>query len=154
MARFPDDKIKEIISAVKTIVKNLQSFFCEHTGYFMTEGRYFEASYKKSKELISLHEALIDSLKNYRLDPGKPVYENYFAPYTKEQQKNAKKTGYDLAYNLYRPHITLTRYREDGIPKDTPIFPTDLSFKADGICVYKADENGAVFELLESFNIK
>ena len=103
---------------------------------------------------MQLHSLLVENLKQYRINPNDPFEEGYFAPYVIEQQKNAKETGYDLAYDLYRPHITLTRYKEGQAPVALPeISPKDLSFKASKICVYKADDNGAIYGKLAEFTL-
>lgn len=154
MARFSNNNINEAIESVSKSLKNIQSFNLKHTGYFMTKGRYFEISYEKSKELLDLQEKIIQNIKNLRINPGNPFEEGYFTPYTKEQQNNAKETGYDLAYNLYRPHITLTRYKEGMISSQEPIHQkNDLSFNLSEICIYKADDNGAIYEKLSEFTI-
>ena len=93
-------------------------------------------------------------MKKYRINSNNPFEEEYFTPYTEEQQKNVKETGYDLAYNLYRPHITLTRYKGNEVPEIFPaIPPAKLSFQLNKVCVYKADYNGAVYEKLREFSI-
>ncbi|OGZ70259.1 MAG: hypothetical protein A2904_01170 [Candidatus Staskawiczbacteria bacterium RIFCSPLOWO2_01_FULL_33_9] len=154
MARFANSEIPKVLFNTREVLENLNNFLCEHTGYFMTEGRYFEISYQKSKSLVNLQESLIKNLKSYRINPSNPFKEGYFTPYTEEQQKNAKETGYDLAFNLYRPHITLTRYKIGQVPKNLPkLKPIELSFKPYSICVYKADDNGAIYEKLDEFII-
>lgn|SRR3989344_2206837 len=154
MARFANSEISNVLEATRKALEWQRSFRCEHTGYFMTAGRYLEASYRKSKEFKDLHESLINHLKDYRINPENPFEEGYFTPYTPEQQENAKKTGYDLAYNLYRPHVTLTRYKEGEVPEEFPGFtPAKLSFSLSKVCVYKANDNGAVYEELAAFII-
>ena len=154
MARFPNSKIADVVAAAKEVAGQSKSFVCEHVGYFLTAGRYIEASYRRSTEFILLHENFIRDLKEHRINPGDPFEELYFAPYTPDQQKNAEKTGYDLAYHLHRPHITLTRYKEEGVPNVFPGFaPAALSFPLSSIGVYKADDNGAVYEKLAEFII-
>ncbi len=155
MARFNNSEVSNVLAVAEKTLKKVRSFLCEHTGYFMTDGRYLEVSYRKSKEFMDLHELLVDNLKKYRINPNNPFEEAYFTPYSKEQQVNAKETGYDLAHNLYRPHITLTRYKEGEMPKAFPAFGmAELSFQLGKICVYKADDNGAVYEKLEKFIIQ
>lgn len=155
MARFADDQVANVVKASERALKGASNFACEHTGYFMTAGRYLEVSYRKSKPFMDLHELFIDNLKDYRINPGNPFEEGYFTPYTEEQQKNAKETGYDLAYGLYRPHITLTRYKEGEVPETFPAFPpVKLLFQLNKICIYRADDNGAVYEQLEEFFVK
>ena len=155
MARFANKNIDEVIKSTKKAVEAVSSFRCEHSGYFMTEGRYLEVSYRKSSPFMKLHEALIDSFAGLRINPGAPYREDYFTPYTQEQRRNAEETGYDLARSLYRPHITLARYEEGKLPHLFPAFPkTNLSFNLSKICVYKADNNGAIYEKLADFSIE
>ncbi len=154
MARFPESEIANVISATQKVLSDIKSFSCKHTGYFLTQGRYLEVSYHKSAEFLNLHELLIKGLKVYRINPGDPFEEGYFAPYTPEQQKNAKETGYDLAYNLYCPHVTLTRYKEGQVPDVFPAFNhARLSFQLSKVAVYKANDNGAVYEELAKFSV-
>jgi 2'-5' RNA ligase len=152
MARFANNVIDNVVNSTEQALSQAKPFKCEHTGYFMTEGRYLEASYRKSPEFMQLHELLITHDADLRINPGEPFDEGYFAPYTQEQKKNAQETGYDLARNLYRPHVTLTRYKEGEVPESFPQFPeANLSFSLDKICVFKADDNGAVYELMKEF---
>lgn len=154
MARFANDDIERVATATEEALQQASVFKCIHTGYFMTEGRYLESSYRKSADFLNLHELLITSNASLRINPGSPFNEGYFAPYNAEQQQNAKDTGYDLARNLYRPHVTLTRYKEHGVPEVFPALPAaDLSFNLGKICVYKADDNGAVYELVREFHV-
>src|SRR5690606_33939801 len=125
--------------ATEAALQQATSFRCIHTGYLMTGGRYLEVSYQKSPELLAFHELLITHNADLRINPGLPFAEGYFAPYTPEQQKNARETGYDLARNLYRPHVTLTRYHEGNVPEIFPALPAaSLSFDLHRVCVYKA----------------
>ena len=152
MARFPESAISAVIAATGDVIEKSKTFRCQHSGYFMTEGRYLEVSFRCSLEFLQLHESLIEALKDLRASPGKPYVEGYFAPYTAEQQQNAESTGYDLAHRLYRPHITLARYAEGGVPESFPLLPeANLSFDVATLCVYRADDNGAVYELLAAF---
>jgi hypothetical protein len=155
MARFASSEIANVLEATKKALSSIRGFSCEHTGYFMTAGRYLEASYRKSEAFMGLHEALIAGLSALRINPGEPFEEGYFTPYTAEQQNNAAETGYDLAHNLYRPHVTLTRYKEEMVPEVFPAFAAaKLSFQLSKVCVYKADDNGAVYEKLGDFSIE
>lgn len=154
MARFPAKTIDQLISKAASSLKNQKPFICRHTGYLLTDGNYLEASYRKSDEMLELHENLIATLRDLRLKPGKPRIESYFGPYTPEQQQNAQDTGYDLAYGLYRPHVTLTRYANNKALAAFPELPTaKLSFECQTIGMYEADENGAVFRKCAEFKI-
>jgi 2'-5' RNA ligase len=155
MARFPEGAIDEVVAAAAAVLTGTKSFRCTHTGYFMTAGRYLEASYRITDEFRDLHNQLIAALAPLRANPGEPFEEGYFTPYTAEQRQNAQETGYDLARNLFRPHVTLTRYREGGVPEQFPaVAAANLSFDLSTVAVFKADDNGAVYEKLKAFDIQ
>lgn len=152
MARFANDKIPEVTAPLDELMQTVAAFECRNTGYFMTAGRYLEVSYEKSDEFMEFHRLVMNKLSPLRINPGNPYEESYFAPYTANQERNAQNTGYDLANELYRPHITLTRYKEGQVPQETPQLPdVDLSFSLGRIGLYKADDNGAVYEEIKSF---
>src|SRR5690349_20235750 len=70
MARFADDAVQDVINATESVLKEVTAFKCEHSGYFMTEGRYLEASYRKSTSFLNLHELLISKIAGLRINPG------------------------------------------------------------------------------------
>lgn len=154
MARFPEDAISEVRTALEAAATKLSPVFLKHSGYYLTEGDYVEASYQRTPELLAFHGSIIKALKDLRADPGNPPRESYYGPYSEKQQKNAQETGYDLAYDLYRPHITLTRYKEGVVPETFPALPAaKLSFTLPKIALYKADENGAIYEEITTLSI-
>jgi len=154
MARFANQDIEKVAKLVDEAVAEFKTFDCTHKGFFITDGRYYEVSYAKSEPLMKLQQTLIDKISSLRINPGRPFEESYFAPYNEQQQQNAAQTGYDLAGDLYRPHVTLTRYNEGCTPKEiTMPDDMDLSFKASKICLYLADDNGAVYEKIAGYNL-
>lgn len=154
MARFADESIAEIVAEVAATLQAAKPFNCQQSGYFLTSGNYVEVSYRKTSELMALHQALMSNVAGYRINPGNPYLENYFAPYTTDQRSNAEKTGYDLAGDLYRPHISLTRYKEGMAPAEMPTLPArNLSFETTKIAIYKADDNGSIYELIQEFYV-
>ena len=63
--------------------------------------------------------------------------------------------GLNHSFPEFRPHVTLTRYFEGKMPKTDPALPeADLSFHLGKVCVYKADDNGAVYEKLAEFTVQ
>lgn len=50
MARFPSKALAAVVEGVESAVRMIGSFRCQHAGYLMTEGRYLEASYRKTPE--------------------------------------------------------------------------------------------------------
>lgn len=147
MARFPEESIEVVAKALEKLTTTLSPTVLKHSGYYVTEGDYVEVSYQRTKELLNFQTAIISALKDFRASPGNPQKESYYGPFNEHQRQNVQETGYDLAHDLYRPHITLTRYKEGAVPSSFPALPeAKLSFSLPKIALYKADENGAVYE--------
>jgi hypothetical protein len=88
-----------------------------------------------------------------RFSPGRPPVEEYFGTYTNEQRINASNTGYDLAGKLYRPHITITRFNDTPDENALPKLDLNLSFTAEAIGLFEADDMGATKQLIEEFSL-
>ena len=143
MARFAKGDLDTVLKRIAKVATEFPALPVQHSGYFLTPGKYYEASYGRTPELLKLHHSIIDSVSPCRYSPGKPVREEYFGPYSRGQREQAERYGYDLAGEMYRPHITITRFSEPpGI--ELPTAGDDLSFRATTIGVYQADSFGAV----------
>lgn len=153
MARFSADRISDVKNRLGRTVDELEPVSMNHTGYFVTNGRYYEASYERNDELMRMHEAVIGALSDARYSPGAPVVESYFGDYNDQQRKNAEELGYDLAGELYRPHITITRFGVLPEIADLPRSGRDLSFAASRLGLFVADENGAATHLISVFDL-
>jgi hypothetical protein len=150
MARFATSDVGPVLEKTATLLAAQRPFPVRHTGYHLTAGDYYEVSYERSAALMSLHETVVDGLRGLRFSPGAPVVEEYFGPYSPEQRRNAETTGYDLAHDLYRPHVTITRFA--GRPEIAlPTAATDLSFPATTIGLFTADPLGAVTKNLATW---
>ncbi len=102
---------------------------------------------------MALHHAAIGAVQDVRYAPGNPVVEQYFGRYSDEQRENAETYGYDLAGDLYRPHITITRFMSLPDPTVLPRSSQDLSFAIRGIGLFVADDQGAARNLVAAFDL-
>lgn len=144
MARMPISVGNSVTDAVAALSGRSHPLQLRHTGFFVTSGLYYEASYVRTADVLKFHFDLVEALAPVRYSPGRPLREPYFGPYSAKQRVNAIKFGYDLVGQLFRPHITITRFR---FPPCTPI-PTspsadDLSFVGTRIGIFRADNLGA-----------
>lgn len=157
MARFPESEIDTLRQKLSDAFSGAASFRCEATRYTLTVSHYAEVTYARTPQMDALHELLVDTLAPHRANPGQPFFEGYFPPYTDDQRHNAESTGYDLAHDLFRPHISLTRYVEGAVPNALPELPdvsrAGLSFDLSRIGLWKADNNGAVYEQLDAWTV-
>lgn len=142
MARFANSNIDSAVAEAAKFARRHSACTLDHTGYYLTRGKYYEVSYARSEGVMKLHQSASDSLLPLRYSPGRPWIEDYFAPYSKRQREEAERAGYDLAGDLYRPHITITRFAEPPI-NALPSPKIDLSFSATTIGLFRADNLGA-----------
>jgi hypothetical protein len=147
MARFANLNIDSAVAEAAKFAKEHRSGTLDHTGYYLTQGNYYEVSYARSQGVLKLQQGASDSLLPLRHSPGHPRIEEFFAPCSTRQREQAERTGYDLAGDLYRPHITITRFAEPPT-RALPSPKVDLSFSATTIGLFRADDLGAVTEAL------
>lgn len=153
MARFANSNIEAAMAATATFAKEHRACALDHTGYHQTQGNYYEVSYARSEGVLRLHQSAADSLLPLRYSPGRPLVEDFFAPYSTGQRAQAERSGYDLAGDLYRPHITITRFAEPPAHA-LPSPGIDLSFSATTVGLFRADNLGAVTEALGLWSLR
>lgn len=147
MARFPAGLEWELAEQLAELTLRLGPVVAEHCGYFVTQGNYYEASYARTQALIALHFTVMSAFAPTRLSPGRPRREEYFGSYSPEQQSNAEEYGYDLAGQLYRPHVTVSRFSSEptgGLPRSG----RSLSFCIESLTLFRVDEFGSAVELI------
>lgn len=150
MARFPAAAAESVRDSVAALATKAEGVRAEHTGFHLTPGHYYEASYRRTDALMALHFSVMRELAPLRFSPGAPVVEDYFAPYTDAQRASATEWGYDLAGDLYRPHVTITRFA--AIPTGPlPELREDLSFEVTTLALSTADDHGATDHLIDEF---
>lgn len=156
MARFSYSKIDAVRGILSATVPTFEEVALDHNGYYVTPIKYYEVSYAKSPGLERMQDAIAKGLRGLRYAPGNPIIENYFGSYQGDTKKNAEAWGYDLIGDLYRPHITLTRFPADfRIDPQMPLreSPDDLSFPLSSIGLFRADDMGAARELISEWKL-
>ncbi|MDR0342622.1 MAG: hypothetical protein LBI49_05785 [Nocardiopsaceae bacterium] len=153
MARFRCSELDRVRLAFQELDASLHQHAIQHTGYFVTADDYYEISYARTAALLAAHEVVMKSLGAFRFSPGSPVREAYFGRYSRQQRLNAREWGYDLAGELYRPHVTLTRFPRGPDRERLPVAAGDLSFTAARIGLFEADQLGAARNLLGAITL-
>jgi 2'-5' RNA ligase len=153
MARFAADNEERVADAVATSTGHRLNVEVQHDGFRLTEGNYYEVSYERSERLLRLHRRLLRALKPLRYRPGQPIYEPYFGLYSREQRRRARRTGYDLAGRLYRPHITVGLLKAGEMVAPRSRHGAPLSFTATDLGLFQADQYGAARKRLRSYDL-
>jgi hypothetical protein len=153
MARFAPENVIPALEVFERALANQQSFQLLSTGYFYTEGDYAEIEFAKSPELMDLQVRITGAAQPFRIQNDEPPYRNYSGPFSEEQRSNVRNTGYDLSGELYRPHISLTKFDKPHPEVVDALPPADYSFAAILLGWYYADEYGACTTLIRQFAV-
>jgi hypothetical protein len=156
MARFLRSSIEDVQSAICKMLPSIERQRVTHSGYELTPQGYYEISYAKTLELRGLHDRATLELHTIRYRRAEPIIEDYFGEYRGRVRSNVETWGYDLANELYRPHITLTRFVDSGRavqPASLPRPRGDLSFTLEQLGLFCADSLGTARGMLSRFSL-
>jgi hypothetical protein len=157
MARFAPSKISATQEILSIIIPILEEQILEHIGYHLTPHKYYEVSYAKTPALERTQVIIAKQLRELRFAPGNPVIEHYFGAYEHAVEENVESWGYDLMGDLYRPHITLTRFPAEsqiGSQTSLPKSSNNLSFPLARIGLFRADDMGSARELISEWKLR
>lgn len=151
MTRFPADARAHVVEAVQTVAQRKIAPTLNHIGYNSTDGGYFEALYQSTTKLRNLQTELAVALQPLTTRISHTYRESYYGPFTQSQQTSVRLYGYDLMGELFRPHVTLTRFPEKADTTDLASrmpAPGRLSFRATSLQVAVADTNGSAIAIV------
>src|ERR671930_567702 len=81
MARIEKEKFDVLATKFRELAGALPAVPVRHVGYHLTDGLYYEVSYRRD-ELVPMHLEATESMYTFRYSPGDPVKEEYFGPYS------------------------------------------------------------------------
>ena len=154
-AAYPVKSLPMIKQAITDIVNNLSVFPVELTTVFWQKEGWLDFQATKSESLVNLHDLVVKNLNHFRegriMDSDKKDFDSYSA----EEQENLKFYGYLHSKKLFRPHLTITRLKEDNVSRATEkIKGENLSFTANMIALCNLGNHGTCISILEKWDLK
>jgi hypothetical protein len=144
------DKVEELLRANAADTPPLT---IRATGYVQKDG-YIDADYARTDALAQLQMAVISVLNPIR-DGLRAKDQARLATATGKVRENLQKYGYRGVGELFRPHLSLTRFA-DGQPIDVSELPEPHHF--DGQCtrlgVFEMGDNGTCVRKLAEFDLQ
>lgn len=146
----------EVYNGVKSVLEQLSASF---SAFNLTANKYdqkmgfLDAEYKVSTELARLQNNIIGALNplrngmrekdKQRMQQADGIKREYFELY-----------GYANVKQLFRPHITLTRFDNDE-PYDTTSLPEISKFNGvyDRLAFFESGNNGTCTKLISSYKL-
>lgn len=155
---YPESNFDKVLRAVEEIAKNTKRFEFIYEKKENHEG-FIGVGFNLSPEIKNIHREIVNKLNSLRegriRDKYKMSLDDYKMTFSSEQRENIEKYGYPDAMNLYRPHLTIIRLKNEILAKEVE---QNLDWKisnfiVDKIAIYTMGEHGTCKEKLAIFNL-
>ncbi|TKK78905.1 hypothetical protein FDA94_36560 [Herbidospora galbida] len=156
MANFESARLGEACEALRLIGERTPEIPLEGGHFAANDQGMFELFYRKTGAVTRLQEDLLAALGPLRTglrerDPVGRVLAEHRLVAPPEARANLDRHGYDEIGELFRPHITMTRFRERGLQVPAELLPPARSFdevyRTLALCVM--GEHGTCTEVVE-----
>jgi len=149
---YPVDNLDDIISSVGELAKSSKHLVFDAKG-ITTHQDFITISLEASPDVQKIHAEIVNKLNPLRAGQIREKYQQ--ATYSPEQQENIKKYGYPNVLELYHPHITITRLKDEGVATKIAgglewVIP---GFTVNKIAVYEMGKYGTCVALIKEFNL-
>ncbi len=112
MLQLDEDILPKIYEILAGIARSFEPIQLEAYRYDSGRG-YIDAEYRRNKQIDDLQEQILEALNPLRA--GMREKDKAYMEYaTGDVLKNLQKYGYENVGKLFRPHLTLTRLKEDN----------------------------------------
>jgi 2'-5' RNA ligase len=151
---YPQKNIFLVESRLAEFVKHVHSFHV-HAENFSTIVGFVSLDFTKTKELVSLHEHIVDRCNPLRDGNIIPLEaKNLLSPLVPDYIKYSIRTyGSALDMEAFAPHITLSRLQQFDLAKsaESNLKFQKISFKVRSVWIANIGIDGSVNELLKEF---
>ncbi|GES15854.1 hypothetical protein Amac_094520 [Acrocarpospora macrocephala] len=160
MANFTPADLDSARDELRLISKSMPEIPLAADHFSGNDQGMFELFYRKTEAVTRLQESIIERLNPLRTglrlrDPVGRVLADHRLSAPPTARANLDRYGYDEIGDLFRPHITMTRFRERGHQIAADLLPPPESFTAVyrtlALCVM--GEHGTCTEIVETFEL-
>lgn len=152
---YPEKNVDEILLATENIVAGTEPFTATST-LFNSHLGYIDLAMEKTDLWEKLHEAVVTRLNPYRENHIRDKYLSELARYSSIQQKYIQAYGYSEVFTTFRPHITITRLKDEARAKElaqnltTPF----QSFQVTELAAYTMGDHGSCTGIIKEFPLQ
>ncbi|MEU7893900.1 DUF1045 domain-containing protein [Nonomuraea sp. NPDC049152] len=160
MANFTPAQREAAASLLRSISAQTPRISLDGDHFAGNEQGMFELFYRTSQALTRLQEEVIAALAPLRTglrhrDPVGRVLSEYRLTAPPLARDNLERYGYDEVGELFRPHITMTRFQQRAHQVDPAALPPAQAFTATyrtlALCVM--GEHGTCTDIVETFDL-
>lgn len=153
MTQLKNTDVEEVIRLLTTIATTAPSFSLIADTYFQKEG-YIDANYVRTAELDALQMTVIDAINPIR--DGMRDKDKARLPLTEGlARKNLEQYGYRGVGELFRPHMTLTRFVSSAKINTSTLPPvSDFSGQFPKLGLFEMGANGTCIRKIVEFDFR
>lgn len=151
---YPEKNIDKVLENIGRALEFSNSVRFQYERVETHQG-YIGVEFERLSQIQKIHEDLVNALNPLREGYIREKDDDYQFEFSVKQLKNIQEYGYPDMMNLYNPHLTITRLRDQN--KAEQILKTiewDIpEFIVNKIGVYKTGEHGTDRELVKEFTL-
>lgn len=154
---YPNKNIEKVLETTKklSLIKT-QKFIFQFKEIKANQG-YITIGFELTREIKAFHEKVVETLNPLREGHIRKKLQapDYKMTLTKEKLDNIAKYGYPNAMELYKPHMTIIRLKDEKLAQKVVknIKWNIDKFVINEIAIYKMAKHGTCVEMLEEFKI-
>lgn len=160
MATFTPERCAAAVRRLDDISRSTAVIELQADHFAGNEHGMFELFYDKSQAVTTLQEVILAELAPLRAgwrrrDPVGRLLADYRNTAPALARGNLERYGYDEVGELFRPHITLTRFQRRDQRLDPALLPPAASFTAafDTLALCVMGEHGTCTDIVASFTL-
>lgn len=143
------EKVKELLADIAAATPKID---LTSTRYDQAEG-YIDADYQRTELIQKLQMAVVEAINPIR-DGMREKDKQRMLTITGQACENLEKYGYRGVGELFRPHISFTRFA-DGKPIDTSVLPDPNEFSGEftKLGLFEMGDNGTCVRKIAEFEL-
>ncbi|EKE18476.1 MAG: hypothetical protein ACD_9C00323G0003 [uncultured bacterium] len=152
---YPEKNLDKVIEAVEGLVAEFYALEFSFTENVAEQG-WVGVHFDYSQSLRKVHCAFIEKLSPLRENRIRENFEDIGTFSSEEEQENIAMHGHPWILNLYTPHLTITKLKNDEIAEKVArelMWPIE-NFKVDTVGIFIGGEHGTCRKLIKEFKMK
>jgi len=158
MGEFPEKNLEKIVQAVGELARKIPSAEMMFTGNKSHLG-WLGPCFYYSDNIRKIHETIIEKINPLREGRVREKHKTseYLEKLSFQQCENVEKYGYPNLMDIYEPHLTLTKLKNETAAQkvaDEITTKWDINkFKTDTIGIFVLGEHGTCRKLIREFKL-
>ncbi len=160
MANFTSTKLIEAQHLLSKIARDATALTLQGSHWGKNDQGMLEIFFQRPLEIAHIQERVIAALNPLRhglrvKDPVGRLLEQYRHQAPDEARAHIEQYGYDEIGTFFKPHITITRFKQRSTPIDTTLMPSPATFSGiyNTLALCEMGEHGTCTQIVARFTL-